>query len=100
MSFTPRYLGDTRGWACTFNTDTGTFSVASATLLMHYVDQASSVHTVGTGSWSNVSGNTATYTPANTDAVQTTAGIYEWYPTANGIPMDKQIIEIIDPTRS
>lgn len=100
MSFSPRYLGDTRGWGCTFDTDTGTLSVSGATLLMHYVDQSSSVHTVGAGSWSNVSGNTATYTPANTDVVQTTPGIYEWYPTVNGIPMDKQIIEIIDPTRS
>lgn len=100
MSFSPRSLGDTRGWSCTFDTDTGTFSVASATLLMHYVDTSNSQAYTGSGSWSSVSGNTATYTPANTDIVQTTAGIYYWYPSANGIPMDRQTIEVVDPTKA
>lgn len=99
-SFSPRSIGETRALHCTFLTDSGTFSVASATLLMHFVDTSNSNHTVGTGPWSNQSGNTADYTPAAGDVIQTTAGTYSWYPTANGIPMDTQIIEIVDPTKA
>lgn len=99
-SFSPRSIGETRALRCTFLTDSSTFSVAAATLLMHFVDTSNSTHTVGTGSWSNQSGNTADYTPANTDVIQTTAGTYAWYPAVNGIPMDVQIIEVTDPTKA
>lgn len=100
MSFSPRSIGDTRALHNTFDTDSGSFSVVGATLLMHFVDTSNGSHTVGAGSWSNVSSNTADYTPANTDVIRTTAGTYTIYPTANGIPMDAQLIEIIDPTKS
>lgn len=100
MSFSPRSIGDTRTLHNTFTTDSGTYSVVGATLLMHFVDTSNSTHTIGTGTWSNISGNTADYAPANTDVIQTTAGTYSMYPTANGIPMDAQIIEVVDPTKA
>lgn len=100
MSFSPRSIGDTRAFHCTFDTDSSTYSVVGATLLMNYVDVSNGVHTVGTGSWGNVSSNTADYTPATTDVIQTTAGTYSMYATANGIPFDAQIIDVVDPTKA
>lgn len=100
MSFSPRSIGDTRALHCTFTTDSGTLSVVGATLAMNFVDTSNSSHTVGTGSWSNQSGNTADYTPNAADVIQTTAGTYSFYPTVNGIPMDTQLIEVIDPTKT
>ncbi|MGH2478190.1 MAG: hypothetical protein ACRDHW_00825 [Ktedonobacteraceae bacterium] len=99
MSYSPRYIGDTRAFHNTFTPDTGTFPVTGATLLMNFVDTSNGNHTVGTGTWSNITSDAADYAPANTDVVQTTPGIYKWYPTVNGIPMDPLIIEIKDPTK-
>lgn len=103
MSFSPRSIGESRGLHNIFTTDSGTYSVAGLSpsqLQMHFVDTSNSVHTVGTGTWSNISGNTADYQPANTDVIQTTAGTYSMYATANGIPMDAQLIDIVDPTKA
>ena len=103
MSFSPRTLGDTRAWHNLFTTDSGIFSVDGVPanqLLMHYIDTSNSHASTGTGTWSVISGNSAYYTPAITDVISTTAGTYSFYPTVNGIPMDSQIIEITDPTKT
>lgn len=102
MSFTPRYLGDERAIPCSFNTDSGTFSVSGLLanqFVMNFVNENSSTHTTGTGTWSAITSNTAQYTPNAADAIVTTAGVYKWYPVVNGTTFDPQIVEVIDPTQ-
>lgn len=98
----PRYLNDVRPFACTFTTDSGSYSVAglaSSLFTMHFVDTSNNTHTTGTGTWSNITGNTAQYTPSATDTIVTTAGIYRWYPVVNGVTFDPQILDVRDPSK-
>lgn len=101
MSFSPRYIGDVRPYACTFSTDSGAYSVSgllSSAFTMNFVDISNNAHTVGTGAWGSITGNTAQYTPAPTDTIVTTKGMYKWYPTVSGVSFDPQLIEVLDPS--
>lgn len=102
MSTTPRTIGDTRAIPSSFNTDSGTFSVSGIQanqFVMNFVNENSGVHTIGTGTWSAITSNTAQYTPNAADAIVTTAGVYRWWPVVNGVPFDFQIVEVTDPTQ-
>lgn len=101
MSTTPRYLGDTRAIPCSFDTDSGTFSVSglmASQFAMNYVNENTAQHTTGTGTWSSITGNTAQYTPNAADAIVTTKGTYKWYPVVNGVTFDPQLVEVLDPS--
>lgn len=101
MSFSPRGLGDPRPLLCTFNTDSAAFpeSFAASDLSIFFVDTTNKQKTQGVGTWANISGNYGEYTPANTDAIFTTAGIYSCYVVIKGVPFDNQVIEVRDPSK-
>jgi hypothetical protein len=101
MSFSPRSIGDDRGFACTFTTDSGDFSlsgISAGQMAMHFVNLSTGQEQVGTGTWGAITGNTATYTPNAGDLIQTTRGIYRWWPVVNNVVFDAQVLVVIDPT--